>query len=135
MIKYIVFWCIVNIIPTGCPDAGVSVDEFDRIGNSMISCNVFHSKKVVECGYTKTFTDRDSAVAFYNRALLESEGVMSWQNPGIEQVRIDSVIPQSIVIGLHRTDTTVKNIMFGYHHMGDTTTGSPCGGVGKIKEK
>ena len=36
-----------------------------------------------------------------------------------------------IVLGLHKADTTAKNIMFGYSHLQDTITGCPCGRVGR----
>ena len=119
MIKWIVYWCIVNIVPTGCPGYDIrEADEFGRIGSSMISCAVFHTKKELDCNHTESFTNRDSAIAFYNRALLESEGWTSWQNPGIEQVRLDSIIEQS-------------NMMFGASSMKEITTGGPCSGVGR----
>lgn len=38
-------------------------------------------------------------------------------------------------LGYEPGDTSVKNIAFGYHHLHDTTTGGPCGGVGKAHKK
>ena len=114
MIKYIVYWILVTVVPTECPDSGP--DEFGR--TSMISCAVFHTR-LDSVQHAKSFDNRVEAVAFYNKALKASNPSIGYQLGGsITSVKMDSSISNG-------------GRAFGYSSIGDTTTGSPCSGVGK----
>ena len=89
MWKYIVTWCIMSTAPTPCPDAA-RVDEFGRIQNSYFSCAVAHFKTVEDCDFSKTFTQRDSAYAFYNRSKSANKKLTWYEQDRVTNVKIDS---------------------------------------------
>lgn len=69
--RYIVFWCLMNWIPEPCPLQN-QVDEFGR--EILYGCLVMHGHFEQGETQSKVFTDRDSAFAFYKRALDEGMG-------------------------------------------------------------
>ena len=77
--NYIIYYCIVTVICGGCPQSVIS-DEFGRKNNS--NSNTFLAVACCKTTYEdvfKTFNDKDSAYAFYNKAKLAN---------GIEKVAI-----------------------------------------------
>lgn len=63
---YVVSWCLLKTVPTSCPN--FKPDEFGNYPKT--SCLVYHTKTDTVC-YTKSFTNKDSACSFYERALEE----------------------------------------------------------------
>lgn len=98
MWKYIITWCVVNMVTDRCPDAN-KVDEFGRGGSVMSVCAVHHFHYEYDCGHAKVFYNADSAKAFYKRAKeLEPEKYkvdtiyfQNFYNGSLKDVEIDSV--------------------------------------------
>lgn len=78
MIKYIISWCVINVIADPCP--GLGVDQFGR--KSIYSCAVYHCHQEYKCGNTKSFNNRTDAMQFYKDANEEQ---------GLDSVKIDSI--------------------------------------------
>lgn len=89
MYKYIVTWVITTMIQAPCPDAN-TVDEFGVKNDYYTSCSVLHLASEFETK-EKTFINRDSAFAFYNRAYSNKSGFYI-QESGITKVEIDSLL-------------------------------------------
>jgi len=91
MWKYIVTWCIVNVVSDPCPNIN-KTDEFGRKGSGMISCAVFHHHLEHDCGHEKEFLNKTDAHSFYNRAAANAYGFGRgiWSG-GLSGVKIDSV--------------------------------------------
>jgi len=84
MIKYIVTWVVLKMMPTVCPDANKQ-DEFGRVSNSYTSCLVFHAE-IKSDKPKKEFYSKDSATAFYNRLLIEAKNSKGVLGNGIDSV-------------------------------------------------
>lgn len=80
-IIYVISWCVTSVTQIPCSDA-FKVNEFGIIENLVITCNVLHTKTETKCGFTKSFTDKDSANLFYNNALKQSE---------LSNIKIDTI--------------------------------------------
>lgn len=82
MIKYIVTWCIIIGYTH---ERSIKTDEFGR--------TIYGKCKkvdVTDCNHKKEFSNRDSAVAFYNRALCTTYA----NHSGIQQlknIKLDSI--------------------------------------------
>lgn len=86
--KYIVYWVLVSIVPTVCPNAGIA-DEFGRMLNSGTICSVNHVEVVKE-DHSKVFHNRDSAFQFYQRAKVKPP-YSFYDVPEITNVKLDSI--------------------------------------------
>lgn len=98
MLKFIITWCVVTMVTDPCPDAN-KVDEFGRGVSGMTSCAVYHFHYEYDCEHTKIFTDRDSAIVFYNKAKnlepekhkIDTTYYQFFSNGSLKDVKIDSV--------------------------------------------
>jgi len=84
--KYIVIWCILNWVPDPCPIKSIP-DEFGRINYSM-NCAVLHGHFEQGKPRTKEFSTMDSAQAFYERAIMQTTGIIGGRVGCLE---IDSI--------------------------------------------
>lgn len=75
--------------PTSCPDAN-KANEFGVKANPYMSCSVYHAKEVRDL-QTKTFTNRDSAQAFYKRAKASESYAFNFNSQLVQEVKIDSI--------------------------------------------
>ena len=86
---YIIYWVITTFTLVPCPDKFIE-DEFGRKPSGFTDCAVAHYEVLRESRH-KAFSDRDSALAFYNRAKSEPSFYDMWGlDQGIEDVCIDS---------------------------------------------
>ena len=70
IIKYIITWGILQTTMIPCPQ-NKTPDEFGRLPDPTTMTLALCTKTDTLTGYSKEFTDRDSALAFYKRALME----------------------------------------------------------------
>ena len=87
--RYIIFWTLITLVPTVCPDYGRK-DDLGRVINPGISCAVMHFRTEKE-SLSKVFYNRDSASAFYKVVINESKKEQFFQQNSIELIRIDSL--------------------------------------------
>lgn len=87
---YVVTWIIISISPTSCPDRPIK-NEFGIYSGMVTGCAVLHIK-TEQTPMRKEFTNRDSAFAFYERAIGES-GTQKFYYLGshVSNVAIDSI--------------------------------------------
>lgn len=90
MIKYIITWVLVKIIPTACPDAG-KADKFGRVQSSYNTCAVFHAERKTE-KQKRIFYNSDSAKAFYQELMEEGKKGSGMFSDGIDSVIFRSEI-------------------------------------------
>ncbi len=81
MIKYIVYWCLINVVQISCPNQQAK-DEFGGTSPWNMVTAMYCTDVYYDCENAKEFTNRDSAVAFYDRAL---------ESYNVDSVRIDSI--------------------------------------------
>ena len=90
MYKYIITWVVSTVVSMECPDAN-RLDEFGSGGSSYTtSCMVYHCKTITETK-SKTFKDKDSAFAFYNRGKNKTVHDLFGITGGITEMKIDSL--------------------------------------------
>jgi hypothetical protein len=92
MYKYIITWIVVSIQSAPCPDANKR-NEFGVMGNSNMTCAVYHFQEVKEKN-SKAFIHKDSCKVFLSR-LYNYQNIGKGNglsiNGGIQDVKLDSI--------------------------------------------
>lgn len=95
--KYLITWCILVTIP--CPPI-MFKDKFDRVPNSeTLEWCITYEK---DCGHSRGFNERDSAISFYKEALAQEADSLFYKqysglwNGYLINVQIDSLIKDTI---------------------------------------
>jgi hypothetical protein len=84
---YVVTWFIVNFVTTPCPSY-TTKDEFNRV--TVHEGYGYCSKKQYSELQIKEFTIKDSALAFYRRAVWHQVRTINLHVGGLDSIKIDS---------------------------------------------
>jgi len=85
---YIVTWCLTSM--TISPTLLSTAERYDEFGREIFNPMVL--KRSYDCNHAETFTDRDSAMAFYERARNEVSGYNGlFDEEGVVNVELDSM--------------------------------------------
>ena len=87
MIKYIITWILIKLVPAPCPDPMVKYDEFGQVIHLKANaCAVSHFQQISEKN-SREFTNKDSACAFFDRALASQ----------LDSLKFHSVVDTEII--------------------------------------